>query len=203
MGMLAGLNVFQALSTSFHVFRKKQIICFRWKIVLWEFNLILIRICFAFLPYFCCSLTLTATPAWKSREQLMCWYLWHHISKKEIRNVKKKKMGERRFFSEEINAQACVFLPVEKNSVTRRGWGKKPAKAYARAPPIPESLDRFCWDVHTRYQSFTVHKRQCTLLWRVWIMSHVTDKIDDIWFLKYIVDYLYMIHCIYSIMYSM
>lgn len=47
-------------------------------------------------------------------------------------------------FSGEISAQVCVFLPEEKDSVTMRGWGKKPAKAYTHPPPIPKSLDQFC-----------------------------------------------------------
>lgn len=52
--------------------------------------------------------------------------------------LKKKNVGEKGF-SGEISGQVCV----EKDSVTRRGWGKKPAKAFAHPPPIPKSLDQF------------------------------------------------------------
>lgn len=89
-------------------FQKKKIICFGGKIVLWAFNLFLISICFAFLPYFCCSLTLRATPAWKSREQLMCWYVWHYPSENEIRNVPKIMWRREGFFRRNQCTGACI-----------------------------------------------------------------------------------------------
>lgn len=74
----------------------------------------------------------------------MCWYIWHHTSENEIRNIPQKIMWGREGFFRGNQCPGVCISPCQEGFSYQESLGEEASQSYAHPPPIPKSLDQFC-----------------------------------------------------------